>query len=131
LTTVTFSGATPSLTQIDVFYSEPATGTISGLTNLMPGSGVTATIVGGNEVVLALSPALSSGVISYDLMSSTGTPGVDHLSEVFGSSTSGSVTIGYSLGAGSVPEPSSMALLGIGMTGFLAFRRLFKRTSVA
>jgi len=31
----------------------------------------------------------------------------------------------------SVPEPTSMALLGIGMTGFLAFRRLFKRTSVA
>jgi len=29
-----------------------------------------------------------------------------------------------------VPEPSSIALLGIGMTGFLAFRRLFKRTSV-
>jgi len=31
----------------------------------------------------------------------------------------------------SVPEPTSVALLGIGMTGFLAFRRLFKRTLVA
>jgi PEP-CTERM motif len=29
------------------------------------------------------------------------------------------------------PEPASWALLGIGMTGFLAFRRLFKRHAVA
>jgi hypothetical protein len=39
------------------------------------------------------------------------------------------VSQGFS--TGSVPEPTSMALLGIGMTGFLAFRRLFKRNSVA
>jgi hypothetical protein len=29
-----------------------------------------------------------------------------------------------------IPEPTSVALLGIGMAGFFAFRRLFKRTSV-
>jgi PEP-CTERM motif len=46
-----------------------------------------------------------------------------------GTSTATSVSFvnqGFSTGA--VPEPTSMALLGIGVTGFLAFRRLFKRT---
>jgi len=32
---------------------------------------------------------------------------------------------------GTVPEPASWALLGIGMTGFLAFRRFFKKASAA
>jgi hypothetical protein len=31
----------------------------------------------------------------------------------------------------SVPEPASLALLGIGMTGFLAFRRFIKRSKLA
>jgi hypothetical protein len=30
-----------------------------------------------------------------------------------------------------VPEPTTMALLGIGMAGFFAYRRLFKRPAVA
>jgi hypothetical protein len=51
---------------------------------------------------------------------------------IFGGSGGAGVSIinqGFS--STGVPEPSSMALLGIGMTGFLAFRRLFKRHAVA
>jgi hypothetical protein len=40
-------------------------------------------------------------------------------------------SVGVTSVAQGVPEPASWALLGIGMTGFLAFRRLFKKTSVA
>jgi hypothetical protein len=46
-----------------------------------------------------------------------------------GSASISIVTQGFS--STNVPEPSSVALLGIGMTGFLAFRRLFKRHAVA
>jgi len=49
---------------------------------------------------------------------------------ITGGSTGESLSI-VQQGFSSIPEPTSMALLGIGMTGFLALRRLFKRTSVA
>jgi len=52
--------------------------------------------------------------------------------DVIGGSLGSSLSVidqGYSSSA--VPEPASLALLGIGMTGFLAFRRFFKKTSVA
>jgi len=50
--------------------------------------------------------------------------------------TGGTLGIGVSVvsqafSSSPIPEPASFALLGIGMTGFLAFRRFFKRTSVA
>ena len=52
----------------------------------------------------------------------------DHLLGIVGPGPTG---LTANVFTSAVPEPTSMALLGIGMTGFLAFRRLFKRTSVA
>jgi len=49
---------------------------------------------------------------------------------ITGGSTGESLSV-VQQGFSSIPEPTSLALLGIGMTGFLAFRRLFKRTSAA
>jgi len=52
----------------------------------------------------------------------------DHLLGIVGPGPTG---LTANVFTSAVPEPASIALLGIGMTGFLAFRRLFKRTSVA
>jgi hypothetical protein len=52
--------------------------------------------------------------------------------DVIGGSLGASLSvIDQAYSSASVPEPGSWALLGIGMTGFLAFRRFFKKTSVA
>jgi hypothetical protein len=51
---------------------------------------------------------------------------------IFGGSNGATVSIvNQAFSSTGVPEPSSIALLGIGMTGFLALRRMFKRASVA
>ena len=93
---------------------------------------------------------LPSGFVSFAAISSTpgsGTPNPIEFSfendpqssivvhkDIFSAGFTGTTSFsniqqGYS--AGSVPEPTSMALLGIGMTGFLVFRRFPKKTSVA
>jgi hypothetical protein len=54
--------------------------------------------------------------------------------DIFSSATTGVTlfsTIQQGFSTQAVPEPSTFALLGIGMTGFLAFRRFFKKASVA
>lgn len=62
---------------------------------------------------------INSLYVTKDIYLSGGTKGVSLSAVTQGFSSTG------------VPEPTSLALLGIGMTGFLAFRRFFKKTSVA
>jgi hypothetical protein len=61
--------------------------------------------------------------VSGKFFAQPGSPPVD------GTGLNGVYTLNVSDSA--IPEPSSLALLGIGMTGFFAFRRLFRRTRVA
>jgi len=72
-----------------------------------------------------------------DTTSFAGQPGVlvtKDIDVVGSTSNSGMTTLSVvdqAYSQQSVPEPTSLALLGIGMSGFFAFRRFFKRTFVA
>jgi len=95
------------------------------ITELLTGSNGTAQGLevssgGSPSDSITFSAAANSYIVQKDILLNGGSNGVtvSVINQAF-SSTSG------------VPEPTSIALLGIGMTGFLAFRRLFKRASVA
>jgi len=97
--------------------------TISPFPLLVPPITVTPLLsanIGSPTVTSTLAPAVNSILVTKDIFLSGGNGGVSLsvITQAFSST-------------GVVPEPSSMALLGIGMTGFLAFRRLFKRHAVA
>jgi hypothetical protein len=113
-----------------------ASGTVAaGALNTYPGT--TGTSTGSSVYTGSFTPYEGPGSATVALgfaggsASSGGTsPSSDIL---FGGSAAagGYVKVTYTYTPSAVPEPTSMALLGIGMTSFLAFRRFFKRTPVA
>jgi hypothetical protein len=118
-------------TDLTVFFTgavEPG-----ALTVLPPagGIGATATGVGSTvEIDFAASNKTSSTIqIEFTAASGLLLTGAQTFSGLTGGTTGTGLQI--NLTSTAVPEPTSVALLGIGMTGFLAFRRLFKRTAVA
>jgi PEP-CTERM motif len=136
---------TATTTEVDFFYQNSGGGALSsitGISHVSDGglSGVTFATNGTDEIMVTFTAANhTNGTIGPPP-----TPGLEFTfttgnaaNNVFIKQMSVVVTPGNSAGqsvlvtAGSVPEPASLALLGIGMTGFLAFRRFFKKTSVA
>jgi hypothetical protein len=121
------------LTAIDFTYA--GTGTISDL-QLQGSLPNTASVkmISANEIEVDYSAATTQAATQFTFVSSTAfvdAPGTISVTSVTTTPAGATIKDFLSFNINSVPEPNSMALLGIGMTGFLAFRRLFKRSSVA
>jgi len=127
-------GPVAAQTSIVIDYAN-STGPISALGEFISSAPVTITQTGTDEVTLTYSPAATSAFTSFQFTSPDAFPGAPVLITIKSVTAtpgpSSLIRTGLSYSLGTVPEPTSIALLGIGMTGFLAFRRLFKRTSVA
>lgn len=137
------SNATFTPTITSVTYTFSGLDTVSGLS--VNARGVTSPFayvdptIGSNgttTVTISYSPAvlLAGGSFSFDTLSTTSNVTLIaseiKLVSAMVTAASGNTLMSDNLHFTvlSVPEPNSMALLGIGMTSFLAFRRFFKRT---
>jgi hypothetical protein len=121
---VDFTVTGGTATDVTLIYAAPVTSA-----SIVSSTGIgTPMLTGVGTTTLEITFGTASAAGSVLLSESGPAPAFYGLSGLSAGYKSSSVTITPA----SVPEPASLALLGIGMTSFLAFRRFFnKRNPVA
>jgi hypothetical protein len=124
---LTFNGLTSNPAITNLSFSGAGVNSLGSQTVTPSAVGSVVTLAMGSPVSL-----VAGSVNFYTVVPSGDVGNLSNTITVSGlvNSTDGSLTNQLSFSA-IVPEPASMSLLGIGMTSFLAFRRFFKRASIA
>jgi hypothetical protein len=111
---------------LEVTYTATPTAPITILAGTTV-TGVSETI-NGNKVTIDFTP-VNSGVINFSFATAALPPVTFTEASLTGVTTGAKGTLVIAVSA--IPEPASMALLGIGISGLFVLRRYFKRPSVA
>jgi hypothetical protein len=123
-TSLAYSTATPALTEIDISYA--GAGTITGLTLDSAPAGTVIKLGTPTTVNVDLMPANGGPASAIFTFTSSMPFSSISVSDVAFTPKISKV-VDFSLNLAEVPEPTSLSMIGIGLTGLLVFRRLFRR----